>query len=112
MITTGTSACVAASAAGIAKGCSCATLTNVSYVRRSVRSVSGLVAASMSTRMLYRPPLSKMGPLIVGRPSPNTYSAPGALTCSEPPYVVQRHRSASAQSSTGRTSTLSVPSSS
>ncbi len=53
------------------------------------------MAASISTVILYNPPLTNIGPVIEGLPqmsklssvqaAPKTYSAPGALTCSEPP---------------------------
>ena len=49
----------------------------------------------MSTLMLYKPPLTNIGPVIVGlaqisklssvHACPCTNSAPAALTCSEPP---------------------------
>ena len=66
------------------KNWSWATLTNVSYERTSFRSALGLVAPSMPMRMLYRPPLSNMGPTITGLWEPSAYRAPGALMCSEP----------------------------
>ena len=67
------------------KSCSCATLTNVSYCNGSVSSVLGLLAPSIYTRILYKPPLSKIGPVIDVLLFPKAYRAPGALACSEPP---------------------------
>ena len=51
-------------------------LTNVSKLNRSATKTLGLVAPSMSTLMLYNPPLSNIGPSIIGLPSPLANNPP------------------------------------
>ena len=84
-------------------------LTNVSKLSGSLTSVLGLEAPSMSTRMLYRPPLSNMGPSIMGRPSPRAKSAP-AMGCVSPYVFVHCQSGSCVQEATGLISTLSSPS--